>query len=50
MHAFWKDNQEDDYDQPAVITIKSKELNSNDGGDQPVLFDDPTYQVASAPV
>ena len=45
--------QEDDYDQPAAITIKNKGLNSNEGGsneggDQPVLFDDPTYQVASA--
>ena len=48
MHAFWKDAQ-DDYDQPAVITIKNKDL-INEGGDQPVLFDDPTYQVASAPV
>ena len=49
MHAFWKDAQEDDYDQPAVITVKNKDL-INEGGDQPVLFDDPTYQVASAPV
>ena len=49
MHTFWKDAQEDDYDQPAVITIKNKDL-IDEGGDQPVLFDDPTYQVASAPV
>ena len=45
-----KNVQEDDYDQPAAITIKNKELNSNEGEGQPVLFDDPTYQVASAPV
>ena len=49
MHAFWKDAQENDYNQPAVITIKNKDL-IDEGGDQPVLFDDPTYQVASAPV
>ena len=49
MHAFCKDAQEDDYDQPTVITVKNKDL-INEGGDQPVLFDDPTYQVASAPV
>ena len=50
MQAFGKDTQEDDYDQPAAITIKNKELNSNEGEGQPVLFDDPTYQVAFAPV
>ena len=50
MQAFCKDSQEDNYDQPTAITIKSKELNSNEGGDQPVLFNDPTYQVVSAPV
>ena len=50
MQAFCKDTQEDDYDQPAAITIKNKELNSDEGEGQPVLFDDPTYQVASAPV
>ena len=44
-----KNAQEDGYDQPAVITVKNKDL-INEGGDQPVLFDDPTYQVASAPV
>ena len=49
MQAFCKDTQEYDYDQPAAITIKNKELNNNEGG-QPVFFDDPTYQVASAPV
>ena len=45
-----KNAQEDDYDPPATITIKNKELNSNEGEGQPVLFDDPTYQVASVPV
>ena len=50
MQAFCKDTQEDNYDQPAAITIKNKELNSNEGEGQPVLFDDPTYQVAFAPV
>ena len=45
-----KNAQEDDYDQPAAITIKDKELNSDEGEGQPVLFDDPTYQVPSAPV
>ena len=44
--------QEDDYDQPAAITIKNKGLNSikggsNEGEGQPVLFDDPTYQAPS---
>ena len=39
-----------DYDQPAAITINNKELNSNEGEGHPVLFDDPTYQVPSAPV
>ena len=41
--------QEDGYDQPTVIAIKNKDL-INERGDQPFLFDDPTYQVASAPV
>ena len=50
MQAFCKDTQEDNYDQPAAITIKNKELNSNEEESQPVLFDDPTYQVAFAPV
>jgi len=45
-----KNAQEDDYNPPATITIKNKELNSNEGEGQPVLFDDPTYQVASVPV
>ena len=50
MHAFCKDAQEDDYNQPTVITVKNKDL-INERGDQPVLFDDPTYQIAqSAPV
>ena len=52
-HAFSQDSknaQEDDYDQPAAITINNQELNSNEGEGQPVLFDDPTYQVAFAPV
>ena len=52
-HAFSQDSknaQEDDYDQPATITVKNKELNNNEGEGHPVLFDDPTYQVASAPV
>ena len=43
-----KNVQEDDYDQPASIAIKNKELNSNEGEGQPVIFDDPTYQVGSA--
>ena len=47
--------QEYDYDQPAAITIKKKGLNSikggsNEGGDQPVFFNDPTYQVESVPL
>ena len=50
MQAFCNNTQEDDYDQPAAITVKNKELNSNEGEGQPVLFDDPTYQVSSAPV
>ena len=52
-HAFSQDSknaQEDDYDQPAAVTVNNKELNSNEGEGKPILFDDPTYQVASAPV
>ena len=52
-YAFSQDSknaQEDDYDQPAAVTVKKKELNSNEGEGQPVIFDDPTYQVSSAPV
>ena len=45
-----KNAQEDDYDQPAAIAVKNKELNSSGGKGQSVLFDDLTYQVASAPV
>ena len=45
-----KNAQEDDYNPPATITIKNKDLNSNEGEGQPVLFDDPTYQVATVPV
>ena len=45
-----KNAQEDDYNPPATITVKNKELNSNEGEGQPVLFDDPTYQVTSVPV
>ena len=48
MQIFCKDTQEDNYNQPATITIKN-ELNSSEE-DQPPLFDDPTYQVAFAPV
>ena len=50
IQVFCNDTQEDDYDQPAAITVKNKKLNSNEGEGQPVLFDDPTYQVAFAPV
>ena len=51
-HTFSQDskNAQDDYDQPAAITVKNKEVNSNEGEGQLVLFDDPTYQVPSAPV
>ena len=52
-HAFSQDStnvQEDDYDQPAAITVKNKELNNNEGEGKPILFNDPTYQVPSAPV
>ena len=45
-----KNAQEDGYNPPATITIRNKELNSNEGESQPVLFDDPTYQVASVSV